>query len=88
MVPLLFAIPLAAQLLVLAADQVPKLNVRPSCAAVAVRDAFHVPPEVCLRAENEARTTLSQHWNEYSAAARGRCLQLSTTGDCQATSSS
>ena len=67
--------------LILVADQVPRLNVEPSCQAAAEsagtsgRNAA-----TCLQDENTARGKLEQEWSQFSATERQNCLQLSNLG--------
>ena len=65
----------------LAADQIPKLDIAPSCrgaakAAVSVtRDAGS-----CEHDEQMARDTLEQRWSQFSVAQKNECVRLSSLG--------
>jgi hypothetical protein len=79
MVPILPAIALSAAVLV--ADNVPTLNVTPSCRASAdgilgVKEDI----ETCVRSENEARDQAAKQWNEFPPADRASCTRLTTMG--------
>jgi hypothetical protein len=79
MIPVLPAIAISVSVLV--ADQVPKLNVTPSCRASAdgilgVKQDI----ETCLQSENAARDQLAQQWKTFAAADRDSCTRLTTLG--------
>src|SRR5689334_22437359 len=79
MIPVLPAIALGAAVLV--ADNVPTLNVMPSCRASAdgilgVKQDI----EACIRSENEARDQVKKMWNEVPSADRASCASLATMG--------
>ena len=79
MIPVLPAIALGAAVLV--ADNVPTLNVTPSCRASAdgilgVKQDI----ETCIRSENEARSQVAQQWSQFSTSDRTSCTSLTTMG--------
>lgn len=72
----LFALPLTAQLLVVAADGIPKLDVRPSCRGAASAKVLSESVNAmrnCLDSEKKAHNTLVQEWRQFSPADRARC---------------
>jgi len=73
---------LAASHLVLAVQDVPRLNVEPSCQAAAVTTVRpgNRTADACLRDEQQARDDLKQKWETYSEADQARCLRLSNLG--------
>jgi hypothetical protein len=79
MIPVLPAILVSATVLV--ADQVPKLNVTPSCRASA-NGILGVKQDIdsCLQSENAARDQLAQQWGTFAAADRQSCTRLTTIG--------
>ncbi len=80
--PALLPVVLIATHLVLTAQEVPNLNVEPSCraAANAVSQQGKRDPNACLQDEKQARAKLKKQWGSYSAAERERCVELTTTG--------
>jgi hypothetical protein len=66
---------------VLVADQVPKLDVTPSCRASA-NGILGVKQDIdsCLQSENAARDQLAQQWSTFSAPDRQSCTTLTTLG--------
>lgn len=79
MIPVLPAIAISAAMLV--ADQVPKLNVTPSCRASA-DGILGVKQDIdsCMQSENAARDQLAQRWRTFSPADRDSCTRLTTIG--------
>ena len=79
MIPVLPAILVSVTVLV--ADQVPKLNVTPSCRASA-DGILGVKQDIdsCLQSENAARDQIAQQWNTFAAADRTSCTRLTTLG--------
>jgi hypothetical protein len=79
MIPVLPAIAIGAAVLV--ADQVPHLNVTPSCRASA-DGILGVKQDIdsCLKSENEARNQIAQQWNQFPASDRAGCTSLTTMG--------
>jgi hypothetical protein len=79
MIPVLPAILVSATVLV--ADQVPKLNVTPSCRASA-DGILGVKQDIesCLQSENSARDQLAKEWSTFTAADRQSCTRLTTIG--------
>jgi hypothetical protein len=77
----LTALALSAPLVLTAAEQVPTLNVEPSCRAVAdghspIRRDFNS----CMDSENRARADVVKEWDQFKAAYKTHCVQLSTLG--------
>jgi hypothetical protein len=66
---------------VLVADQVPKLNVTPSCRASA-DGILGVKQDIqaCIQSENTARDQLAQQWSTFKLADRDSCTRLTTIG--------
>jgi hypothetical protein len=64
-----------------AADDVPKLNVRPSCesaaagAVVVGRDT-----QACLQDERGAQDEITKNWTRYEAADKTQCVGMINTG--------
>jgi len=78
---LLPAVLVGAQLTLAIAEQVPTIDVMPSCRAGASSGlALSQDVDSCVRSENAARDELAQHWSEFPQADRTSCLQLTTTG--------
>jgi hypothetical protein len=65
----------------LARDEVPKLNIEPTCHAAAMAQAAPDRHEdVCKRDELQARDKLQQEWVQFTGSQRERCISLSTLG--------
>jgi hypothetical protein len=64
----------------MAADGPPKLDVETSCRAAAESGVNGRNRDACLSEENDARSTLAQHWAQYSAAQQSRCTDLVRMG--------
>jgi hypothetical protein len=84
--PGLLPIILTGSFLVLAADQVPNLNIEPSCRA-AVASGVRIAPasnpqddSACKRDENTARDRLLQEWGQFTPPQRDHCVRLSSFG--------
>jgi hypothetical protein len=79
MIPVLPAILVSATVLV--ADQVPRLDVTPSCRASA-NGILGVKQDIesCMQSENAARDQLAQQWGTFAAADRQSCTTLTTLG--------
>jgi hypothetical protein len=70
-----------AQLTMTVADQVPHLDVGPSCRSAANGDiGIKQDMQVCLDDENSARDQVVKEWSQFSPADRSSCLRLTTTG--------
>jgi hypothetical protein len=78
------ALSLGSQLLVTVADQVPRLNVEPSCRAAA-QAAIMAGRDLttCMQDERAARDQLFADWSRYPAADKLTCTQLNSTGGPQ-----
>lgn len=81
----LLAATLLAVVPALAADDVPKLDVGATCRAGAQAYPGGGGEKACLADEQDARTTLTQQWSQYSAASRTRCTRM--VGDIPGTQS-
>lgn len=78
---LLPVVVLTAAHLALAPDDVPNLNIMPSCQAAAEGSVGQNRDlNACLRDEHQGRVKLRQQWKGFSAAERKRCLDLSRLG--------
>ena len=79
--PALLPVILATSQLWLAANQVPELNIEPSCAAAA-QAAVELgrTEDNCKSEEYDARNKLKQDWSKYSAAQQQHCTLLSALG--------
>jgi hypothetical protein len=65
----------------LAADDVPRLNYESNCRAAQPLSAEDKTPyQNCVNDETRARSQLERQWGEFPAAAKGRCTQESTLG--------
>jgi hypothetical protein len=72
---------LTGSFLVLAADQVPNLNIEPSChAAATTATVLNRNEATCKRDEQDARGKLDQEWGQFTPTQRERCVSLSTLG--------
>jgi hypothetical protein len=78
--PALLPIFLTGSIIVLAADQVPKLNYEPSCKAAATTGLAGRDSSACKRDEEAARDKLQEEWGKFNAGQRRHCVQLSTLG--------
>jgi len=73
------ALTISATSAVTAQDQVPVLDVDPTCRGTETTAAgFGRGPEVCRRTELGARDELTKQWSEFPPADRRRCVQLAT----------
>jgi len=81
MIPALPAVLVGAQLVIAVAEQVPTLNVNPSCRAAAAGSlGLQQDLEACVKSENHAREQLAAQWREFLPADRTSCLNLTTMG--------
>ena len=72
---------LATHLAVTVADNVPTLDVRPSCEAAAkAATSLRKDVQSCLDSEKRARDELAKQWGDFASADRARCLQESRLG--------
>ncbi len=75
----LSALTVAASLVIPVADQIPNLNVNPTCSGGATSAAGGGRSrDVCIRTELSARDQLAAEWDEFPPAERRRCVQLAT----------
>ena len=84
MIPVLPAMVIATTVLV--ANQIPKLDVTPSCRATAA-GALGVKEDIsaCMQSENAAREQLVKQWNSFPAKGRASCTRLTTLGGMEGT---
>ncbi len=78
--PAFLPIVVTGSLIVLAANQVPKLNYEPSCKAAAGSGIVDRDLGACKHDEEAARDKLQEEWSKFTADQRSHCLQLSTLG--------
>lgn len=72
---------LALQLVLVASDRVPTLNVERSCRGAVTSGVVEKRSlEACVESEHKARETLIKDWKQFSASDRSKCLQTSTMG--------
>ncbi|HZP78733.1 MAG TPA: hypothetical protein VFB45_21530 [Pseudolabrys sp.] len=79
--PLLFPALVSAQLVLVADNSVPKLNVEPGCRAAA--DTGVGPgrnANACQEDEYKARDQLAKDWTSFPASDRDRCMRLAALG--------
>jgi hypothetical protein len=80
----MIALPLllfSAHLTTTVADQVPNLNIQPSCQAAANGSiGIKQDMNVCLQDEGAARDQLAKEWDQFPPADRRSCLRLTQTG--------
>jgi hypothetical protein len=69
-----FALPLAAQLVIAVADGVPKLDVTPSCRAAAAAATDQGRLQTCIDSEHKARDQLAKDWSTFAAGDRTKCV--------------
>ncbi len=76
---------LGTQVVLVAADQVPKLDVSVSCRSAGA-SSVTAPVSgtrnaaACEKDENDARDKLKQEWTTFSEAERARCTRIATLG--------
>ena len=76
--PQLSAVLLGTSVVVTVADEMPKLDVMPSC-----RAASSVPPanlQSCLKDEENARALLAGRWTQFAAGDRATCSRQNSIG--------
>jgi hypothetical protein len=64
----------------LATDQVPQLDVGPSCRAAAERSKSNDYIKACVQDELRARDNMRKSWAEFKPADQSHCVQLSRMG--------
>jgi hypothetical protein len=74
------ALLLSTQLLITVADQVPYINVEPSCRAAVAAFGMGQDVKSCMEDEKAAHDQLAKQWNQFPAADRTGCLSLTKTG--------
>jgi hypothetical protein len=71
----------ASAQIALASEQVPQLNIDPTCHAAAMgQPAADRHEDICKRDEMQARDKLRQEWGQFSGAQHAHCVTLSTLG--------
>jgi hypothetical protein len=81
MFPSISSLAVGATLLLAVADNVPNLNVDPSCRAAAkMGNNLDASLRQCLADENGARAQLEKEWTQFSAALRERCVATTRSG--------
>jgi hypothetical protein len=67
--------------LVLAADEVPRLDYEATCRApLPATEQGKGLDQDCLNSQRRARSQVEQQWGQFSASAKSRCVQVSTLG--------
>jgi hypothetical protein len=75
------ALALGTNLVMVAANTVPKLNIEPSCKTAGVEGmALGRTTQSCINDENGARDQLVKDWSTFSAADKSHCLSMVSTG--------
>jgi hypothetical protein len=74
------SVAIVATTVLVAADEVPRLNVEPSCRVEVSRTVPNGDMEVCLENERSAREQLVWEWTQFTPADKTHCLRLSTLG--------
>jgi hypothetical protein len=69
-----FALPLAAQLVIAVADGVPKFDVTGSCRAAAAAATDQGRLQTCIDSEHKARDQLAKDWSTFAAGDRTNCV--------------
>jgi hypothetical protein len=81
MIPALSAFLVGTQMTIAVAQQVPRIDVTPSCRAAASGILGTRPDvDVCIASENAARDKIVEQWSQFPAADRTGCYSLTTTG--------
>jgi hypothetical protein len=71
----------AGTYLILASDQMPKLDTGAGCrASAAAATVLNRNEGTCLKDEQDARAKLDQQWAQFTAADQTRCVSLSRLG--------
>ncbi len=79
--PAFLPILLTGSYLLLAADQIPKLDTDASChAATAASTVINRDEDVCKKDERDARAKLEQQWAQFTPVERARCMSLLKLG--------
>ena len=79
--PAILPVIVAGSYLLLAADQLPKLDTDASCHEAAAASAVvNRNEDVCKRDERDAHAKLQQQWRQFTAAEKEHCLSLSKLG--------
>jgi hypothetical protein len=79
--PAFLPVILTGSYLVLAAEQIPKLDTDGSCrAAVAAATVVNRSEDICKKDERDARARLEQQWAQFTPAEQAHCISLSKLG--------
>lgn len=70
----------AVQMLVAAAEQVPTIDVTPSCRTAQNALGIKVDVDTCVKSEERAREQLVKEWGGFPAADREACYSLTRIG--------
>jgi hypothetical protein len=62
------------------ANDVPTLNVHPTCTPIGNDKTFPIDTNRCLRGEQAARDQLTREWANFPAADRSLCIQTASMG--------
>jgi len=77
----LTAMALSAPLVLVAVEQVPTLNIEPSCRAVADSNSpIRRDYNSCIQSEQRSREDIQKEWAQFSPKAKSECVSLATTG--------
>jgi hypothetical protein len=72
---------LGSNLVVTVADQIPQLNVEPSCRAAAAANVVRGRTmESCKKDEQTAREQIDRQWTQFTQNDKAQCVQLATMG--------
>jgi hypothetical protein len=69
-----------AFVLLTAFENVPELNVEPSCRAVASFSGSFDQMSRCMQNERNARAELAREWSRFAAEDKGHCIDLANIG--------
>lgn len=79
--PAFLPVILTGSYLVLAANQIPRLDTDRSChTAASAAAAVNRSEDVCKKDERDARAKLEQQWTRFTPAEQARCISLSKLG--------
>lgn len=76
------ALPIFLTLVLPVSDNVPTLNVEPSCRAAAkMGDSLDATLRTCMNDESSAHAELQKQWSQFPAGDRQRCVAETSLGD-------
>jgi hypothetical protein len=78
MISALSTLLLGSHLILAAADVAPKLDVAPTCRAQASQ--IQTEAQSCLKDEQDARESLVKEWQQFPAADKATCVDLTKAG--------